>query len=166
MGEHLDNNPNYPNNPSPADIKLLSGVSVLIQNMNTLNLSTTKGDGGVSIFNEKMEAILSIGADITLMSDIRAKESSFRIIEDYIRCTSKGNFKIIINSDTAKRGVAIMYKSSLDIIIENIFKSECNNVVLTNILLNSLPVTLGAIYGPKDSDDEFFFTKKVRGNTP
>lgn len=158
MGEHLDNNPNYPNNPSPADIKLLSGVSVLIQNMNTLNLSTTKGDGGVSIFNEKMEAILSIGADITLMSDIRAKESSFRIIEDYIRCTSKGNFKIIINSDTAKRGVAIMYKASLDIIIENIFKSECNNVVLTNILLNSLPVTLGAIYGPKDCDDEHFFT--------
>ena len=151
-------NANTVSSQPASDIRVLSGLSFIIQNMNTLNLSTAKKDGSVSIFNEKMEALLNNGADITLMSDIRAKSSSFKIIQDYIRCNSKGNFKIIVNSDSAKRGVAILYKASLDIYIDNIFKSECRNILLVNTLLNGYPITLGAIYGPKDSDDEFFFT--------
>ena len=97
-----------------ADVNLsvLSGLTLLTQNCDSLNLSTFKNDGSVKVFNKKMEAILSSGADIILLCDIRAKSHS-KIIADYIQCTDRGGYKIIINSLTSKRGVAVLYKTSL-----------------------------------------------------
>ena len=60
-----------------------------------------------------MEAIVSSGAEIILLCDIWAKCHS-KIIADYIQCTGRGRYKIIINSLTSKRVVAVVYKSFLN----------------------------------------------------
>ena len=52
-------------------ISSLSGLTLLTQSCDSLNLSTFNNDGSVKVFNKKMEAILSSGADIILLCDIR-----------------------------------------------------------------------------------------------
>ena len=109
-------------------------------------------------FNLKLDAILSLNADITFLIDIRAHSSKFDVISNYIECTKQGNFKIIFNSDSSqKRGVAILYKETLDLIVTDYIRSPDHNILLINARLKGQPVTLGAIYGPTDLEDENFF---------
>ena len=137
----------------------LNGLKIISMNCDSLNLSTTKRDGSLTKFNEKIETILSNGADISLLQDIRAKESDFRIIENYIRCSSRGNYKIVINSNNSKRGVAILYKEKLNIIIDDVYKPPCHNILLVNAIINECRLMIGSIYGETDRDDELFFDK-------
>ena len=133
----------------------------MVQNCMSLNLSTSKRDN-IGLFNEKLEAILSSNADVHFLIDIRAAEEKFRIVEDYVECSSRGNFKIIFNSRFSnKRGVAILYRSNLNMIIEDYLRTDDCNVLLVNAKLNGKPVTLGAVYGNKDSEDEFFYTNLI-----
>ena len=141
-------------------MRSLSGLSLAIQNCNSLNLSTYRKTTPKCDFNIKLNSILSANADITLLIDIRAQSDKFKLISNYIKCTNKGNFKIIFNSNSSqKRGVAIIYKDNLDLIVEDYFRSVDFNILLINVRLKGLPVTIGAIYGPTDTEDEEFFSK-------
>ena len=149
--------PALPDANDSLNLSVLSGLTILTQNCDSLNLSTFKNDGSVKVFNKKMEAILSSGADIILLCDIRAKSHS-KIIADYIQCTDRGGYKIIINSLTSKRGVAVLYKASLDLIATDVYKSDCFNVCLVNCVLNGLEICIGSVYGPTDTQDRLFYT--------
>ena len=80
-------------NASQASLVPLFGIKILVQNCDSLNLSTFKNDGSIKTFNRKIEAILTSNADIVLLCDIRSKNQD-KIIEHYIQCTATGGFKI------------------------------------------------------------------------
>ena len=102
---------------SSASLVPLYGLKILTQNCDSLNLSTFKNDGSVKTFNRKIEAILACNADIVLLCDIRSKNQD-KIIEHYVQCTATGGYKLITNSSISKRGVAIMYKNDLDLLVQ------------------------------------------------
>lgn len=142
---------------SQASLVPLFGINILVQNCDSLNLSTFKNDGSIKTFNRKIEAILTCNADIVLLCDIRSKNQD-KIIEHYIQCTATGGYKMITNSSTSKRGVAILYKNDLDLIVSNVFKSDCHNILLINCALRGVDLCIGSIYGPTDTNDRLFYT--------
>jgi exonuclease III len=156
LNQQPTQNRQFQYNHENFNVKNLSGLSFLIQNVDSMNLSTFKNDGTIRTFQRKMNAILNIKADIIMLCDTRCKNKS-NIIENYVQCTEFGNYKIITNSQLSKRGVALLYKDSLDFTITDFYKSDCQNILLVNGVLNGLDVCLGSIYGPTDANDPDFF---------
>lgn len=146
---------NYDNN-SDFNISRLCGISILSQNVNTLNTSTHNASNAKSNhFMQKINAILSTKCDIIFLQDIRAS-CRIAVVTKLIACTKNGNYSMLYNSSKSKRGVCILYKTSLDLEVKNTYKSQCENMILVDCRLNSVPITLGSVYGPTDQDDPEF----------
>jgi exonuclease III len=73
-----------------------------------------------------------------------------------LRCNPYEKYSLITNSTKNKRGVAIMYKTCLDIQITDTLRSESENILVVRASLKGSQVRLIAIYGPNINDHNFF----------
>ena len=129
------------------------------QNVNTLNTSTHNSSNAKNNhFSQKINAILKSKCDLIFLQDIRAS-CRIAVVSKIIACTKDGNYKLFYNSSRSKRGVCILYKSSLDLEVTNIYRSNCENLLLLDCLLNNVALTLGSAYGPTDVDNPNFITE-------
>ena len=148
------NNLTFPGNGPLAN---LCGLSLLTQNLNSLNVSThNRQNAKVSHFKQKINAILSKNADIILIQDVRAA-NKIQTIEKITTCTSNGNYNLIFNSNLSKRGVCILYKNTTDIEVLEVYKSQCQNLLIIKCILNNVLMAIGSVYGPRDLDNPDFF---------
>jgi exonuclease III len=90
-------------NPAAA-VWLGCGISIAAQNCNSLNVVS-------SIKNQdlKISALCGYNADIILLSDVRLNGRE-RIITDKLRMS----YTMYHNSSSNKRGVAVLFRNSLD----------------------------------------------------
>ncbi len=71
--------------------------------------------------------------------------------------TRNGSYKVYFNSSKESRGVGIAIKRNIKHEIVNRFVGNADeNVLLLDIILKGVRLTLGVIYGPNNTDREFF----------
>ena len=90
------------NNDYTHDIKRLCGISILSQNVNTLNTSTNNSNNAKNNhFTQKITAISKTNCDLIFLQDIRAS-CRIAVLRKIIGCTKKGNYKMFFNSSKSK----------------------------------------------------------------
>ena len=83
--------------PPNFNVKNLSGLTIFIQNVYSLNLSTYKNYGTICNFQRKLNAIiLSVKANIVMLCNIRSKNKSNIIKILNWRNSRKDRFKYIV----------------------------------------------------------------------
>ena len=123
-------------------------IRIVSQNVNSLNIaSNSKTDVRLNKFQTKINAILSLDPDIFLLQDIRAAKFG-KTFKRYLANNQYTNYNVKFNSDKSSRGVAIGYKSSLNIKILDEFQDINQNILLLKINLNNKEIVIGSIYGP------------------
>ena len=101
-------------------------INISTLNVNSLNFSTRKAGNENCPFKTKLASILSSGDDIYLLQDVRLN-NNYKIFDRYINFTNLGNFSAICNSEHSSRGVALVYKTELDIEVIDIIKDKQGN---------------------------------------
>ena len=99
----------------------------------------------------KSTAICNMHADIVFLSDIRLG-NKFKKFTDAVRM----DYKFVYNSTGSKRGVGILIKNNLDIIILDTYKDVNENIILLRCQLIKSEVIVGSVYGPNTNNDSFF----------
>ena len=83
--------------------KVLTGIKILSQNVNTLNLSTLFNPRDKVKFHKKILAVLKGGADIICIQDVRLGDHSEHF-KNQFKLHSQGSYECYMNSDKAERG--------------------------------------------------------------
>jgi exonuclease III len=108
----------------------------------------------------KIYGIVKLKTDIIFLSDIRLCNKSgvadLTNLCNTLQINPYCSYKLIHNSRKNSRGVAILYKNSLNINIVQEERDEDDNFLLAKVVINEHTVILGLIYGPNNSDDRFF----------
>jgi exonuclease III len=91
-----------------------------------------------------------------MMTDVRLKDKGGEV-QKLMGLTRNGSYKVYFNSSKESRGVGIAIKRNIKHEIVNRFVGNADeNVLLLDIILKGVRLTLGVIYGPNNTDREFF----------
>lgn len=117
-----------------------------------------------------MQAITSLKSDIIFLSDLRLLDStsgvggSLRFLNS-LRDNKNRCYEAEFNSNSNKRGVAILFASSLKVEKINILKDQTENIIAIHCKINGFEIMLCSIYGPNNIDRGFFRTLSQFLNT-
>jgi exonuclease III len=135
-------------------------LHILAQNCQSFNVSTK-----CKKTSQKISTLLKTGADILMLSDLKLNSSiQNHVIDNIMKQVNYSNYEFIYNSPYAVRGVGIMYKKSLGLVINRIRRDRTGNVLGINCNIDDKKLTLISIYGPNDNSREFYVdvTETVR----
>ena len=138
--------------------KAFRGVSICSQNVNSLNYSLGKHN---LTFEKKVLSLLKDRPDFCFMQDIRLNGNSTHF-ENFIRSTKFGNYIGVMASKNSQRGVAIIYKQTLDFSIIETICDINDNYIFIHAKFNKENVLLGSIYSPTYEKDPNFLQKIKR----
>ena len=111
---------------------------------------------------EKMISILNLNADITVLNDIRLSNKS-HLVTGFLRNNEQGNFDFFFNSSCNARGVGIIIKKKTNLEITILHKDTDENVLIVSVKKGDSEFILGAIYGPRQHENEKFI-EELMGN--
>jgi exonuclease III len=154
-----------PNSP----LKMPLTISCL--NCNSLNLSVTSAANR----NQKINGITKLGSDIILLSDVRLGNknliSSASEVKKLFEVNLHYAYEFYYNSSKNKRGVGILIKKDLNIIVQENRRDIEENLLLLRVDLKGEQLIVGAVYGPNHNYPAFFDNIKneiraISGNNP
>jgi exonuclease III len=104
----------------------------------------------------KVEGITGKGADVILVSDVRASNKGNEITR-LMGLTRNGSYKLYLNSSRESRGVGIAVKRKISHEIKNRYEGRGdNNLLMLDLVIKGKRITLGVVYGPNSNDVPFF----------
>jgi exonuclease III len=125
-------------------------------NCNSLNVSSS------GKFNQylKIYGITKLRTDIIFLSDIRIcgknRVSFANEIQKTLTYNPYGSYKMYYNSSQNKRGVGILIKNTLNIAVSRQIADPDENFLLLDVDLAGSKYTLGSVYGPNNTNENFF----------
>ncbi len=123
-------------------------------NGNSMNVSTLGTKNSRTYL--KVEGITGKKSDVILMSDLRLKDKG-EDIKKLMGMTRNGSYKLYFNSSKESRGVGIAIKRNIKHEIVNRYVGEGDeNLLLLDITIKENRLTLGVVYGPNNTNVEFF----------
>jgi exonuclease III len=128
------------------NLKGISHLSFSAQNCNSLNVSTNCPKQ-----LKKVAAILALQTTFVFLSDIRLNLGINSQCDLF-----NPRYKMLHNSTSSKRGVAILISSQLHYNILYEFRDNNNNMLGVRISIGDCEVLLISIYGPNTNDLSFF----------
>jgi exonuclease III len=131
-------------------------ISISSVNCNSLNMSSASSN----VHMRKIYGIVKLKTDIIFLSDIRLCNKSgiadLTSLCNTLQINPYCSYKLIHNLRKNSRGVAILYKNSLNINIVQEERDEDDNFLLAKVVINEHTVIVGSIYGPNNTDGRFF----------
>ncbi len=123
-------------------------------NCNSLNVSTLGNRNSKTYL--KLEGITGKKCDVILMSDIRLKDKGEEI-KKLMGLTRNGTYKLFVNSSRDSRGVGIAIKRNIKHDIHRTYMgNKDENLLMLDITMKNVRITLGVVYGPNNTDREFY----------
>jgi exonuclease III len=136
--------------------KSLENITFSIQNCNSLNMSHSTSQNQ----RLKIEAITSLKTDIIMLCDLRLGNKNLTSckgsVSNLFLINNNCANDFMSNSTLTKRGVGILFKKDLNIIIEETINSDDENFMLSRIVLRGQKFIIGVIYGPNEHNPAFF----------
>ena len=143
-----------------SNLNYLKGLKISSQNINSFNLSTAEMDNlNLRTYEHKLTSIVKSRHDIILIQDCRIGHRTEKIIKD-LSLTQFGSYEVFINSSSSSsRGVAILINKAVNYEVFKVIKSNCNNLIVLDMLLKGCNITIGCVYGPKQQNHRGFYTQ-------
>jgi len=158
-GDQVDNNVNQDNVRAPPNNQHRLGISLGIQNVRSLNISTKN-----EITTQKILALVSQNTDFIFISDARLNTlKQIAAINDLEKSFFFNGYKFLHNSQSSIRGVGILIKKNVfeKLQILNRVDSACGNFMVLHINFNNTELVLCPIYGP-NRDNEIGFYNNLK----
>jgi exonuclease III len=131
-------------------------ISISSVNCNSLNMLSASSN----VHIRKIYGIVKLKTDKIFLSDIRVCKKSgiadLNNLYNTLLINPYCSYKLIHNSRKNSRGVAILYKNSLNINFVQEERDKDDNYLLAKVVINEHTVILGSIYGPNNTDGRFF----------
>jgi exonuclease III len=125
----------------------LAGVSLCIQNCNSLNVTSIKNQ------DIKISAVTNYGTDLILLSDTRMNGKD-KILSEKFRL----RYKVYANSTRNSRGVAVLISNNIHHEVLETIKDPQENYILLRLVLREVELVIGSVYGPNlDAGCEAFY---------
>jgi len=134
---------------------------VACHNVNSFNVSTIGNRNSKSFL--KIEGITKLKADVILLTDCRLKDKEGEVGR-MLGLNRNCSYKFYSNSNRESRGVGIAIKRNIMHEILETFKSEDQNILILKLKLRGEQLVLGVVYGPNESNPEFFIRLKAKIN--
>ena len=124
----------------------------------TLNLrSINCGDQSIKNTLNKFDFLIKESKDVYFLTEVKAFcKNRLNEVVNYLEFHSKIQYKIIFNSTSRSRGTAIMYKKNLAPQIVSVLKSNDENYIAVNLVIQKTKLTLICIYAPNNCGIDFF----------
>jgi hypothetical protein len=141
--------------PSTTGASTITNLSFNALNCNSLNIACSPEN-----YDLKMDAVCSLKSDVIFLSDVRMgqisnQHSSFKIMTS-LNKSKLSKHLFLYNSSSNKQGVAMLINKNLSPEIVETFKDQDENILLCAIKLNGAELILGSIYGPNNTDRNFY----------
>jgi len=108
----------------------------------------------------KIEALTYRKYDVIFLSDCRMGKFESNIAR-MMGLNRNCSYKLYVNSSKDSRGVAIAVKRSIYHEVLDTYRSPCENLILCKVKIKNCVLTLGSVYGPNESNVNFF--RALRG---
>jgi exonuclease III len=107
--------------------------------------------------SKKIATLLNTGADIILLSDIKLNSSiQSHATNDILKQISYKNYDMVHNSLYASRGVGILFKKNIGLVINSKRADRSGNLLGVRCTVDDCQLTLISVYGPNDNNREFY----------
>jgi len=126
--------------------QFLLNIMFAAQNCNSLNVSSIN-----RTMATKLTTITNLNADITFLSDIRLNNKHKKV-----SVALRNDFRFFYNSTLSRRGVGIIVRNNVNMIVHGQYADASENILLLNCTINDVHVILGSIYGPNTNHESFF----------
>jgi len=139
---------------------LLTNFTCAIQNVNSLNISTSCPKQV-----KKVNAICNLKSDIIFLSDTRLNTGKNNDISDLTNSflySSTAQYNLYHNSKGNSRGVCILISTNLDVEIVEKYSDEDDNVLGLLCNFSGNPVLLIGVYGPNTNTNVNKFFNSIR----
>ena len=94
-----------------ANLNDLKGSKLVSINTNSLNLSSRQSlVKSLNLFNQMVEGILNLNADIICLQNVRLGSDGQKILQRSLDFNKYNRYKLYANSSSNKRGVPILFK--------------------------------------------------------
>ena len=132
----------------------IGNLQITAINVNSFNMSTVHNSNAKC--HLKVEGITSKLSDVILMSDCRLK-CNIKKLEELLKLTRNGSYKLYANSTKESRGVAIAVRSTVAHEIITEYADRINeNYLIYRMKIRGVEIGLGVIYGPNGNNREFY----------
>jgi exonuclease III len=125
-------------------------------NCNSLNSSI----GSDFNRNLKVNGITKLGSDVIMLSDTRLSNKHLISCAEELRKLFATNlhcaYDFHFNSTRNKRGVGILLKKTVPFSVQDQLADTEENFLLLKVLLRGEVIILGSVYGPNNTNPEFF----------
>ena len=141
-----------------ADPPLLAFPEITFSslNCNSLNMSTISSVRQ----KQKIYAITKLKTDFIFLSDIRlgslAHENKITELENSLLFNPHEGYKLIHNSNKSSRGVGILIKHNLPVLVLAEARDHNSNILALHCSLHDSEFIIASIYGPNKNCPEFF----------
>ena len=138
----------------PKTIHSFPGISISTINCNSLNVST------VTSYHQRLKiyGIVQLKTDFIILSDIRLGKSKNTIseINKMFLTNPYCSYNFVHNSTGNSRGVGILIKSNLSVLVLAEARDSLENILALRIQLSGTEFVLCGIYGPNNVCPQFF----------
>jgi hypothetical protein len=143
------------------DENVCSGISFASINANSLNMSQANKPAQL----KKIYGILKLKTDIILISDTRISNrclvSSENDLVSIFRNNQYGLYTCYFNSTSNKRGVGILISNKISYSVSGRVADPNENYLLLKLSIQGKILTVGAVYGPNTTNQEFLICWNV-----
>ena len=130
-----------------ANLSDLKGLKLVSINTNSLNLSSRKSFSNLlNLYSQKLESILNLNADIILLQDVRLGLDGKNILQKSLDFNKYNRYKLYANSSSNKRGVAILFKNSVQHDVLDMKMCPDENYLLIKVKVGCCEFLIGSIY--------------------
>ena len=131
-----------------ANLNVLKGLKLVSINTNSLNLSSRQSlINSLNLFNQKVEGILNLNADIICLLDLRLGSDGQQILQRSLDFNKYNRYKLYANSSSNKRGVTILFKFTVQHEVLDMKMCPDENYLLLKVKIRNCEFIIGSIYG-------------------
>ena len=106
---------------------------------------------------KKVKAIVDLNTDIIILCDTRISNSTGAAdLQRAFLSSSNNAYVMTYNSSKNSRGICILYKSSLDMVINHTHKDVNENILGLNVTICGQVLNIVGIYGPNNDNMSFY----------
>lgn len=117
----------------------------------TVYSQNCQGLGNMQKRRDLFHYVRKQGYNIICLQDVHLTDQLF----SYIKAEWGNDF--YMNAYTSNsRGVIILFQNNFEFKVEQIYKDNCGNYLILDVIINNYRTTLASIYGPNEDNPDFY----------
>ena len=113
----------------------------------------------LNLFDQKVEVILNLNADIVCLQDVRLGSDGQQILQKNLDFNKYNRYKLYTNSSSNRRGVTILFKFTVQHEVLGMKMCPDENYLLLKVKIRNCEFIIGSIYSDIYHKQPYFLNK-------